>query len=213
MDDRQHDYRGWDLWIQNGQVGCHIISQWDNDAIKVLTNRTIKPGEWNHLMVTLRRLRQGRGRDDLHQRRAAADDVVVNQLKHTTHTNVPFKIAQRNTTSRLDGALIQDVRLYNRSLSAPKPTRLAKTTRAAWLAAMPAAKRTKAEADELFAWWLVTRGQSRRGIGRPTGQPQLRAGRDQGSRHGEAQVMQERGGPDDGLCLVSRPIRSTPRAQ
>ena len=69
---------------------------------------------------------------------------------------MPFKIAQRNTTSRLDGALIQDVRLYGRSLSAPEATRLAKVDRAAWLTGMPAAKRTKAETDELFAWWMVT---------------------------------------------------------
>src|SRR5262249_26295674 len=27
MDD-QHDYRGWDLWVQEGRVGTHIIHKW-----------------------------------------------------------------------------------------------------------------------------------------------------------------------------------------
>ena len=51
MDD-QHDYRGWDLWIENDRVGSHIVSKWDQDALKVVYNGTIKPNEWNHLMIT-----------------------------------------------------------------------------------------------------------------------------------------------------------------
>ena len=155
MDD-QHDYRGWDMWIQNGQVGCHIISKWETDAIKVLTNRTISPGEWNHVMVTYDGSGKGEGVTIYINGEPQKTAIVVNRLKHSIRTKVPFKIAQRNTTSRLDGALIQDVRIYGRSLSAPEATRLAKATRVAWLAGMPAAKRSKAEANELFAWWLVT---------------------------------------------------------
>src|SRR5262249_9122865 len=54
-----------------------------------------------------------------------------------------------------DDLLIQDVRLYGRTLSAAEVERLAKGTRAAWLASKPADDRTPAEKDELFAWWLA----------------------------------------------------------
>ena len=37
MDD-QHDYRGWDLWLENGKVGAHIIHKWPEDALKVVTD-------------------------------------------------------------------------------------------------------------------------------------------------------------------------------
>lgn len=155
MDD-QHDYRGWDLWIENGQLASHIINHWDRDAIKVRTNRTIKPGEWNHLMVTYDGSGKAEGVTLYINGEPQETKFLVNRLKGSIRTSVPFKIAQRSTTSRLDGALIQDVRLYNRALGASDAARLAKTTRAAWLASIPAAKRSKSETDELFAWWVVS---------------------------------------------------------
>ncbi len=195
---------------QNGQVGCHIINPWDNDAIKVLSNRAVNPNEWNHVMVTYDGSGKAEGVKIYINGEPQPTHVMVNKLKNTTRTKVPFKIAQRNTTSRLDDALIQDVRIYNRSLSAPEATQLAKATRAVWLAAMSAAKRSKAETDELFAWWLVTEDKAIAGIGRPVGQPQFSAGRHHGSRHGGPRdARAQRTG--DGLRVVSRRIRQAPR--
>src|SRR5262249_57737481 len=76
-------------------------------------------------------------------------------LKNTTRTKVPFKLAQRNTTSRLDNVVIQDVRLYGRALSPQEVDRLARSAHAAALLGKPAGKRTPAETNELFDWWLA----------------------------------------------------------
>ena len=35
MDD-QHDYRGWDLWVQGGRPAAHIVHKWPGDALKVV---------------------------------------------------------------------------------------------------------------------------------------------------------------------------------
>src|SRR6202011_3876703 len=51
MDD-QHDYRGWDLWMENNRVGTHIINKWQEDALKVVSNTPLKLRQWNHLFVT-----------------------------------------------------------------------------------------------------------------------------------------------------------------
>src|SRR6202011_4774955 len=51
MDD-QKDYRGWDLWIEKGHVGAHIINKWPDDALKVVSKNPVPPGQWNHLFVT-----------------------------------------------------------------------------------------------------------------------------------------------------------------
>ena len=51
MDD-QSDYRGWDLWIENGRPGTHIISKWEEDALKVVANEPLPAGQWAHVLVT-----------------------------------------------------------------------------------------------------------------------------------------------------------------
>jgi hypothetical protein len=79
----------------------------------------------------------------------------ANGLKNTIRTKVPFKIGQRHNGQRVEGVLLQDVRLYGHALSGTEVERLMKSTRAAYLAAKPPDKRTAAEKDELFNWWLA----------------------------------------------------------
>jgi mono/diheme cytochrome c family protein len=153
MDD-QHDYRGWDLWVEENRVGAHIISKWQEDAIKVISNTPVKLRQWNHLFITY----DGSGKaagvkvyiNGLLQQTA----TVADGLKNTIRTTVPLKIAQRHSGQRVDGALIQDVRVYGRKLSGLEVDQIVKGTRAAWLAAKPADKRSAAEKNELFDWWL-----------------------------------------------------------
>src|SRR5262249_52770787 len=43
MDD-QHDFRGWDLWVQQNRIGAHIVSKWPTDALKVVSKQPVKVG-------------------------------------------------------------------------------------------------------------------------------------------------------------------------
>ncbi|MFL5245569.1 MAG: DUF1553 domain-containing protein [Gemmataceae bacterium] len=153
MDD-QHDYRGWDIWMENGKVATHIIHKWPDNAIKVVSRKPLKAQEWNHLFISY----DGSGKAagvKIYVNGAQQDlDIAADVLKETTRTHVPFKIAQRHTGSRLDDINIQDVRVYSRALSAPEVGHLAKATRLAWLLSNPADKRTEDQKNELFAWWL-----------------------------------------------------------
>jgi hypothetical protein len=154
MDD-QHDFRGWDLWLQNGRVGTHIINKWPVNALKVVSKNPFPQGKWNHLFVTY----DGSGKVAgvrVYVNGVPQDtNVEANNLRDSIRTAVPFKLAQRHSTSRLDGVLIQDVRLYSRTLPGDEVARLAAGTRAAWLALKPAKERTAAEKEELFGWWLA----------------------------------------------------------
>jgi hypothetical protein len=155
--DEAPNFRGWDLWIENNRVGTHIINKWPDNAIKVLAQSPLKPGQWNHVLVSY----DGSGK-------AAGVGIYINgvlqgpktifadTLRDTIRTKVPFKVAQRNNTSRLNGLEVQDLRIYNKALNGVEVERLAKGTRAAWLAAKPAGQRSPAEKDELFSWWLPT---------------------------------------------------------
>jgi hypothetical protein len=154
MDDKS-DFRGWDLWFEAGRFGTHIVSKWPDDALKVVTEARLQPNSWHHVFVAYDGSAKAAGVklyiDGILQDRRS---VFTDKLKSTTRTKVPFKLAQRNTTSPLNDVAIQDVRVYGRALTPVDVERLARGTRAAYLAARPADKRTPAETNELFDWWL-----------------------------------------------------------
>jgi hypothetical protein len=190
MDDR-HDYRGWDLWVQNGQVGTHIIHKWPDDAVKVVSRTSVRPGAWHHLFVTYNGSRRATGIRVYIDGVPQETIVEADRLRNTIHTKVPLKLAQRHTSSRIDNILIQDVRLYGRALSAVEVDGLAHGTRAAWLLSRPAAQRTAAEKEELFTWWLPSQDATYRGLTRRLAD----LGREESaikSRGTLAHVMQER---------------------
>jgi hypothetical protein len=190
MDD-QHEHRGWDLWIQNGRVGAHVIHKWPEDALKVVAKNPFKTGQWNHLFVTYDGSGQPAGLKIYVNGVAQETNVEANSLKNSIRTNVPLKVAQRHTSSRIDDLLIQDLRLYGRALPGAEVERLSRGGRAAYLATKAADKRSPAEKDELFAWWLAALDQTYKGLSDKLGalQREESAIRARGSI---AYVMQER---------------------
>ena len=128
---------------------------------------------------------------------AQETDVEADRLKSTIRTKVPMKLAQRHTTSRMAGLLMQDLRLYGRRLSGPEVEKLASGTRAAWL--ISAQKRTAAEKDELFGWWLPALDKTYAALAKKLdGLRQEEAGiRGRGT---VAHVMQER--PQEAMAYV-----------
>jgi len=159
MDD-QKGYRGWDLWVENGRVGCHLIHQWDADALKVVTKEPIPAETWTHVLVAHDGSGRAAGVKIYVNGQSQPLQVLADKLKSTIRTTVPLALGQRHTGSRLDGAAIQDLRIYGRALTPEEVQQLVQATRAAWLAAKPADQRTEAEANELFSLWLTTADKS-----------------------------------------------------
>ena len=158
MDD-QADYRGWDLWIENGRPGTHIISKWDDDALKVVASEPLKAGQWTHVLVTYDGSGKAGGVKVYVNGLPQGVQVQKDQLKSTIRTGVPLKVAQRSTQSRLNDVSIQDLRIYARTLAPQEVGQIVTGTRIAYLATKPADQRSDAEKEELFAWWLTTLDQ------------------------------------------------------
>jgi len=156
--DNGSDYRGWDLWCENGKLGAHIVSKWPDDALKVVTKNPINPANgWHHVFITYDGSAKTAGIKVYVDGALQPTDVQMETLKPASSlkTKVPLKIGQRHTSERLKSLLIEDLRIYDRQLSGPEVENLAKATRAGSLLAKPADKRTPEEKDELFSWWLV----------------------------------------------------------
>jgi len=154
--DEGNDFRGWDLWLQGNLVGTHIIHKWPTDAVKVVATTPLKPREWYHLFVTY----NGNGRPDgvkiYINGQVQSTTVEASALKNTIRTQAPFKLAQRNNTSRIDNVALQDLRIYGRALTPREVEALARSSKAVELLKKPADKRTDAEKNDLFDWWLAS---------------------------------------------------------
>ena len=47
--DNGNAFRGWDMWIQADRVGMHIVSKWQEDALKAVAKTPLQPGKWTHV--------------------------------------------------------------------------------------------------------------------------------------------------------------------
>lgn len=193
MDD-QHDFRGWDLWIEGGKVGSHIISKWQDDALKAVAKQPVKANEWTHVCVGYDGSSKAEGIKVYYDGKPMPTDITANSLKNSIKTSVPLKLAQRNTSSRIEDLQVQDVRLYNRTLSDSEIFSLGAGARLAAIAAKPAGERTQAEIGEVFAYWISSLDPVTR---RLTGELAALKGEDAAirARGGVAHVMQEKTEP------------------
>jgi len=150
--DEADKHRGWDLWLEQGKIGMHLIHQWPEDALKVVTADRLAANRWYHVAVTYSGGANPAALALYIDGTARRQEVQANTLKGTTRTQVPLKIGQRHTSSPIDGVTIQDVRVYDRALSAEEVGRLGIGARAAYLAAR--SDLNEGEKAELFGWWL-----------------------------------------------------------
>ncbi len=152
MDDRQN-YRGWDLWLENGRVATHLVHEWPGNAIKVRARSEVPPRVWTHLFVTYDGSSHASGVKIYLNGALQATETDADSLSQPIHTQVPFKLGQRHTTARLDQTVIHTVRVYDRALAPREAGLLAGASRAAALLKTPAANRSKEEQDGVFTWW------------------------------------------------------------
>ena len=112
--DQQH--RGWDLWVQNGQIGAHVIDQWPDQAVKAYTKEALQPKRWYHIFVVYDPS-QTQSRLSIYvDGRPAAITYSHNQPGKNIRTQVPLTLGSRNAgKNRLTGTLaVQDIRIVGR---------------------------------------------------------------------------------------------------
>lgn len=159
--DEKDNYRGWDLWIQQGQFATHIVSQWPDNAIKLKTrNRAAKKNKWQHVFVSY----DGSGK--LEGIKIFVDGVVQplepensQGITGSIRTKVPFKFAQRSEGAHLDGLGLQDVRLYSRELNPAEIAALANFSTLKKLLATPVEKWKAEQKKPIFDYFLATQYQ------------------------------------------------------
>jgi len=154
MDD-QHDYRGWDLWLEGGKPATHLVNKWSDDALKVVSNKAIESKRWTHVCITYDGSSKASGVKIYIDGESQEVSVPTDKLKNTIRTQVPLKLGQRSTSSPVEKAGLQDVRLYGRALTHDEVKGLRMGGRLAWLLSKPLERRSDTEKEELYKGWLT----------------------------------------------------------
>lgn len=155
MADAGGKYRGWDLLLQDGKPASHLVHDWPEDALKVVSNKAIEEKRWTHVCVTYDGSSKAAGMKIYIDGAVQGTTVEADKLKNTIHTTVPLKIGQRDTASILGATGIQDMRIYDRTLKPEEVKSLAQDTRMAYLLSKPAEHRKDKEKEELYQVWLT----------------------------------------------------------
>ncbi|MHC4747465.1 MAG: BACON domain-containing protein, partial [Planctomycetota bacterium] len=120
-------YRGYDMYIFSGYVRAHIINDWPFNAIcETGTLYPISDSIWHHIVVTYDGSSSSNGLKIYVDGMEEITTVEENSLSSTIQNSVSFKIAARGGTSTTHhlGGLIDEVRIYGRSLSASEVAQL-----------------------------------------------------------------------------------------
>lgn len=146
-------YRGYDMLISNGRIAPHIISNWSGDALKVNTKESLKPNVWQHVFVTYDGSGKAAGIKVYVDGREWEWTVEQDGLSGSIRTKVPLSIGRRNGGPKFKG-LVDDVRIYARTLAASEVAALAGNDVITPLLAKAADKRTKQEVATLKTHYL-----------------------------------------------------------
>ena len=158
---RATGYRGWDLWIEGDRVGIAHHQQLARQRHQG-RGQDIAPAQpVVSLDGHLRRLRQSRGvKIYVNGDAAGCGRSLPTSSPKTIRTAAPFKIGQRNTSSRLPtGMALQDVRIYARALNGTDVEHIARGTRAG-MAVRPSprtnARLPRRRSSSTGGWWPST---------------------------------------------------------
>ena len=125
------DYRGMDgLILADGRLKIHLIHQWPQNAIAVISKPALRAGQWNCVTVTYDGQSEAAGLHVYLDGQAVETEVEHDSLNGVLATDVPFKIGQRSKSEFLNGELA-DFRIYASQLSPEEVLAMIRQTLAA----------------------------------------------------------------------------------
>ena len=114
--DSNNKYRGFDLFVSNGQFGVHLVNSWADNAVKIESSSAkMENKKWYHLFATYDGSGKAAGFKLYMDGKEVEFKVHNDSLTKTTLTKVPFRIGRREVGSNFSGQL-DDIRIYKRIL-------------------------------------------------------------------------------------------------
>jgi hypothetical protein len=166
-------FRGWDLYLQAGQVASHVIDNWSESASKVVADEVLAPGVWHHVMVTFDGSKPGNQALAIHLNgKLAKSQTSPNTVGDQIETQVPLRLGARHgDDSKLNGRVaMQDFRFYRRLLNEGEISRLATDSVIRHALALAPEQRTKEQVDQLYQHFVSHVDETARGLRKRIGE-------------------------------------------
>ncbi|MEI6713015.1 MAG: DUF1553 domain-containing protein [Verrucomicrobiota bacterium] len=111
--------RGYDLFVQGKTLAVHIANTFPDNGLKVTAANVLKAGVYQHVFMTYNGSGKGSGVKLFVDGKEVKVKVEKDTLKAgaTIASGVPFYVGQRSSGAVLEGASVQDVRVYSRKLA------------------------------------------------------------------------------------------------
>jgi hypothetical protein len=157
--DPANGFRGWDLYLEGGKPGAHVIDAWDDSATKKVTPTALTPGKWHHVMIVFDGTQAGHQALTIYvDGKRAGGGPDPNTVGGTIETTVPLRLGSREGgQSKLNGNVaLQDFRFYRKKLTDAEIAHLANNKMIGMWAALPENERTKEQSAALFEHYIIT---------------------------------------------------------
>lgn len=138
---------GLGFYLKDGKLQLNMVQRWLDDAIRVETEQPVALNEWIHVAATYDGTRVADGVRIYVNGRLQPLKVLVDELNQDFRAPDPWRIGGGNAM-RFQG-LIDEVRIYDRDLSASELEMVSLGQRLSDIARIPAAKRSKAQNEML----------------------------------------------------------------
>ena len=154
--DSTADFRGWDLWLEDGKLGAHLIEQWPDQAIKAVTAQPLEPEKWHHFAIVY----------DGRKKPAESITIYLNlesmdlERSHsseisTIKTSAPLRLGGRHPDLGLTGkASLHTLRIARRKLSIEEILFFNATDNFQKSLVLPAARRDGSQKSAIFTCFL-----------------------------------------------------------
>jgi hypothetical protein len=156
--DETNGFRGWDFSQAGNKLTVHLASKWPDDGLKVETKADVlKPGVFQHVFATYDGSGKAKGVKIYVDGAEVPTKADKDQLKSTIQSAVPLRIGKRSDKQEVEDGRLQDVRIYERRLSAKEVTAIANIAPLQYVLNIPVEKRTKEQNAAIFETWLTKR--------------------------------------------------------
>ncbi|WP_010587426.1 DUF1553 domain-containing protein [Schlesneria paludicola] len=153
MTDAMHG-DGWCVVLEQGKVQVHLTKRWLDDACRIETVDSIEPGRWRQISVTYDGSRETAGIQIFVDGLPWRSVTLLDELNQSFDNKGPLRIGGGNGPDGRFHGLIDEVRIFDRVLSADEAAILAVNKPLSAIAATPKGDRTAAQTAALRLFFV-----------------------------------------------------------
>ncbi len=148
-------FRGYDLLLVGGKLTAHLVYRWPDEALHVVSKTEVPVGKWTHVFATYDGSSKAEGFKLYIDGKRSDVEITNNLLTAPPKTTKPLRIGRRTNGAPFRG-LIDEVRLYDRELTAEEVLAVSESDSQRDLLALAPDKRT-AEQTQIIVKAFLSR--------------------------------------------------------